>query len=305
MKVLIAIDGSAGSYEATRQAAQLLQGAEDRVVLYYAPPGITLDPGTAAPHVLDRAKASLATAVFDEAKQLLSGNLLATCETILGAGSPKQGIPAAAKSCGADLIAMGARGLGMVERLLLGSVSSSVAYSAHVPVLVVRPRAAGREGQPPRVLVACSSAVEDADIAQAVNRVSWPTGTHGQTIAVVQSMFAGHVPKWLEEQARSQEVETMARAWVEEHRAELASKHAEIVDYNGKLPEAFRTPPMVVEGHPAEKILEAANHNAIDLIAIGSHTDSSVARFFLGSTSQAVLAHAHCSVLVVRPASAP
>jgi nucleotide-binding universal stress UspA family protein len=300
MKVLIAIDGSAGSFEAVRQASQLLPRAEDRVVLFYAPPGIQLEHETATPQVLDRARTSIAGAIFDEAKQLLPAHLLATCETILGTGSPKQGIPAAARNWGAELIAVGARGLSRIERLLLGSVSSSVAYSAHVPVLVVRPRSTGREGQPPRVLVACSSATEETDVAQLINRVSWPAGTYGQTIAVAQSMFAGHVPKWLEEQARSEEVETMARAWVEEHQAELSGKHAEISAYNAQLPEPFRTPPIIVEGHPAEKILDAANRNAIDLIAIGSHSNSSVARFFLGSTSQAVLAHAHCSVLIVR-----
>jgi nucleotide-binding universal stress UspA family protein len=303
MKALIAVDGSAGSFEAVRQTSQLLQGPQDRAVLYYAPPGIQLDRGTASPQILDRARSSLANAVFDEAKQLLSENLRATCEAILGTGSPKQSIPAAAKNCGAELIALGARGVSTIQRLLLGSVSSSVAHSAPVPVLVVRPRASGREGQPPRVLVACSSAAEDANVAQFINRIFWPVGTHGETIAVVQSMFAGHVPKWLEEQARSEEVEAMARAWVEDHQAELASKQAEMAAFNAQLPEPFRTPPIVVEGHPAEGILGAANQHASDLIAIGSHTDSSVARFFLGSTSRAILAHAHTSVLIVRPAA--
>lgn len=303
MKALIAIDGSKGGFEAVRQASQLLQGADDRIALFCAPPGFRLDQSSMAPEMLQRARASLADAVFDEARQLLTETQRATCETLVGAGPPKQGIPIAAKECGADLIVVGARGLSKIERLLLGSVSSAIAHSASVPVLVARPRMPGHEGQPPRVLVACSSATVDADVAQTVNKITWPAGTQGQTISVVESMFAGHVPKWLEEQARSEEVEMMARAWAEEHQAELASKQAEITAYNGALPEAFHTPPIVVEGHPAEKILDAASRQAIDLIALGSHTHSTVARFFLGSTSQAVLAHAPCSVLIVRSAA--
>jgi nucleotide-binding universal stress UspA family protein len=43
-----------------------------------------------------------------------------------------------AEELGADLIAMGGRGLGGVKRALMGSVSDSVVRHAHCPVLVVR-----------------------------------------------------------------------------------------------------------------------------------------------------------------------
>ena len=38
----------------------------------------------------------------------------------------------------ADLIVMGAKGLGAIDRFLLGSVSTRVVQHAHCPVLVVR-----------------------------------------------------------------------------------------------------------------------------------------------------------------------
>ena len=43
---------------------------------------------------------------------------------------------------GTDLVVLGARGLGVVRRLLLGSVSESVLTHAACSVLIVRPRAA-------------------------------------------------------------------------------------------------------------------------------------------------------------------
>jgi nucleotide-binding universal stress UspA family protein len=55
-------------------------------------------------------------------------------------GEPKSLLIAEAKSWSADCIFMGARGMGRIERFLLGSVSSAVAARAHCSVEVVRVR---------------------------------------------------------------------------------------------------------------------------------------------------------------------
>jgi nucleotide-binding universal stress UspA family protein len=301
MKALIAVDGSSGGFEAVRQTGQVLQPGRDQVILYYSPPGIKLDNGSVEPEVLERARASLATAVFQEAKSLLPEALQAGVETILGRQPPKQGIVAAAESSCANLIAVGARGLGPIERLLLGSVSSSVVHAARVPVLVARPRGADRQQQPLQVLVACESVSEDGYLADIIKTLHWPAGTQGFAVSVVQSMFAGSVPTWLEERARSEEVEAMARAWVAEHEAEIKSKRAELAAFTASLPEPFRTTkPIVVEGHPADQILATIAEQKIDLVMMGSRTPSPMERFLVGSASQTVLNHAPCSVLIVR-----
>ena len=301
MKALIAVDGSAGSFEAVRQTVSLLQPGRDQVVFYYSPPGIKPKTGSAPPEVLQKAQFLLSDVVFEEAKQLLPEGLAVGYEKILGHESPQQGIVAAAVSCKANLIALGARGLGPIERLLLGSVSTAVVHSAQVPVLVARPRPSDRAQQPFKVLVGCGSADEDGFLAETLKAFHWPSDTEGLTISVVQSMFAGQVPKWLEERARSEEVETMAHAWVTEHEAEIEAKKLEISRFDANLPEPFRAAaPIVVEGHPAEKILAAIKEHKIDLAVIGARTRSSVTRRLLGSTPQTVLNHASCSVLVIR-----
>lgn len=57
----------------------------------------------------------------------------------------------------------------------------------------------------------------------------------------------------------------------------------------------------VVEGFPADKIVEVAEEGKYDLIVIGSRGLSALGRFLMGSVSDRVIHHAPCSVMVVRP----
>ena len=57
----------------------------------------------------------------------------------------------------------------------------------------------------------------------------------------------------------------------------------------------------VVYGQPAEEIVKVAEELDIDLIVMGNHGLGGMKRFLLGSTSDLVMQHAACSVLIVRP----
>ena len=80
-----------------------------------------------------------------EAQQLLEAQverMKATGVTVAQAhlrmGRADEEIVVLAEELGADLIAMGGRGLGGVRRALMGSVSDSVVRHAHCPVLITR-----------------------------------------------------------------------------------------------------------------------------------------------------------------------
>lgn len=53
-------------------------------------------------------------------------------------------------------------------------------------------------------------------------------------------------------------------------------------------------------GHPAEQIIRVAQEEQADLIVMGSRGLSEWKALLLGSVSDHVLHHAHCSVLIVR-----
>jgi nucleotide-binding universal stress UspA family protein len=56
----------------------------------------------------------------------------------------------------------------------------------------------------------------------------------------------------------------------------------------------------VREGDPKMVILDCATEWRADLIVVGSHGRKGVARFVLGSVSEAVARYAHCSVEIAR-----
>ncbi|MFL6282225.1 MAG: universal stress protein [Pyrinomonadaceae bacterium] len=56
----------------------------------------------------------------------------------------------------------------------------------------------------------------------------------------------------------------------------------------------------VLTGSPKRTIVEEAESWGADLIVVGSHGYKSWERMLLGSVSQAIAAHARCSVLIVR-----
>jgi nucleotide-binding universal stress UspA family protein len=70
------------------------------------------------------------------AQQLIQAGF--TAEPICKIGNPAEEIIKVAGKQSADLIVMGAKGLGTIDRVLLGSVSMQVLEYAHCPVLVVR-----------------------------------------------------------------------------------------------------------------------------------------------------------------------
>ncbi len=56
-----------------------------------------------------------------------------------------------------------------------------------------------------------------------------------------------------------------------------------------------------VVGHPAQKLIDYAKEQAIDLIVMSTNGRSSVEHMLLGGTTEKIVRSAPCSVLVIRP----
>ncbi len=144
-RVLVAVDGSPQSMEACRLATVLASCYEATLTALHvaAPiqPGVSVSPAEYG-RAEDAAKAR-GSEVLETARAMARG--LAPYVGELEFGDPATVICRRAREMDADLIVVGTRGLGTIDRLLLGSVSSAVAQRAPCSVLVAH----GREAAAP------------------------------------------------------------------------------------------------------------------------------------------------------------
>lgn len=153
MKFLVAIDGSEPGKHALERTIQLAQGQSDAAIVllsvvepvpdaYYPDmmPGNndlgTSWQGISAPEVMESARARAHEAL--EAAEARCREAEIACTSHAKFGTPRTTICDIAAEEDPDILAIGSRGLGTMERLLLGSVSDYVVHHAPCPVLVVR-----------------------------------------------------------------------------------------------------------------------------------------------------------------------
>jgi len=309
MKVLVGVDGSSNSLATVSFVGRLLAVERDELVLaYVAPPLPILSDDQMDPAVAARAQGALNRAVFDEAVMRLPEQWPPKVERIELNGAPGTRLLAAADERGIELIAVGCRGTGLWERFLIGSVSRAVAYSAAVPVLVVKTtggpdseKLAGTADGTFRMLAAYDGSEFGERIAAVLSQLSWPDRSRGWVTSVVQPMFVHQLPDWLEPLQRDPDVQAMAEAWQKEYDRQLAQVVEDVKQYQTKLPTEFRaTEPIVSQGNAAEQILATIARQKIDLAIVGSRGRGAVGRLLIGSTSARVLNEAPCSVLITR-----
>jgi len=150
-RILVPIDGSEHSRKALEFAADIAQRFNASVVLVHvvstaallpAPQvGVPVTPEGVPPPVFSTKMAEdlakLGSELLARGSSELEKRGLAT-KRILERGEPVDKILQTAKNERCDLIVIGARGLGKMRALLLGSVSDGVVHRAPCPVLVVK-----------------------------------------------------------------------------------------------------------------------------------------------------------------------
>jgi nucleotide-binding universal stress UspA family protein len=171
-------------------------------------------------------------------------------------------------------------------------------HGANLPVLVARGKGERLES-PPKVLLASDQQGVSENATDLVRQFTFPTGSEGYVIHVIESLFAGQVPEWLEEESLVKESEPLSKLWADEENRNRQQAERELTALCRNLPAPFqKNAPVLLKGHPGEQILEFIEAKSIDLVVIGTRSQGRLARLFGGSTSEQVLVHAGCSVLV-------
>ncbi len=284
--IVVGVDGSGGSVHALHFAVAeaALRSWDVRAVLAW---------GFLDQHHLETAEGFDADYVAADADRALRGYL----DAALGAEAAAEidrvvvndlATPALLdRSRNADLLVLGARGLGGFRGLLLGSVSKSCLHRATCPIAIVRPPDDQDPDVPPRIIVG----VDGSD--DAARALRWAIAEAAARDAVLEAVHAWQ-PPFIGGYPFT--AATVDYSMFED------SAHALIEGVVRDADTAALTKPVeqtVVCGGPASAILEASRR--ADLIVMGARGLGAVSRFLLGSVSDQVATHASTPVVVVPP----
>jgi nucleotide-binding universal stress UspA family protein len=139
--ILVAVDGSGPSRHAARFAMSLAKQLDARVTLLTVlPPPEVLPLGPLSGYAVVSSPISVEETRKIEGRlsEITAEHPDVKSERLVEMGPIAETIVDAANRASADLIVMGARGLGPGWRFLLGSVSDRVVHHAHCPVTVWR-----------------------------------------------------------------------------------------------------------------------------------------------------------------------
>jgi nucleotide-binding universal stress UspA family protein len=293
--ILVGIDGSEASWHALDWAAQEARrvGWGIHVACAYSVPSFTaasLDGGYAA---LDNAAIkSGAVEVLERAVERVRATEIAITHS-LEVGDPAGALVEMSKSVAMAVV--GTRGRGGFAERLLGTVSSALPAHGHCPTVIVPLRTGKDKGAagpivPVRRIVVGVDGSPSSEIAlgRAIDEaLAWnATLTAFSSIPVTTgtSLFAW-APAVVDHDAILADLETGLDILVD-RALEPRS-----------VPEGFHVRRHGLDGAPASLLVEFST--AVDLVVVGSRGRGGFSGLLLGSTSQAVLHHAVCPVMVV------
>jgi nucleotide-binding universal stress UspA family protein len=288
-KILCPIDFSGGSQQAMRSAVQIANQHGAELVMFHAwymPPamedGMYILPPDMMSQLAEDAQRGVDDAVraaADLGAKQVSGSVVH--------GTPWAEITRMLENQAFDLCVMGTHGRTGLKRIFLGSVAEKVVRHSPCSVLVVRPGSQPK----PFTHVLCptdfsKSAHRAADLATAMVA---PSGT-------ITLLHVIEVPVAVSGELR---LEDFAKDL--DHRASEALA-AEVARVKSRTDARLTTVSRV--GYAGAETLRAIDADpSIDLIVMGSHGRTGIARVLLGSVAEKIVRHAPCPVLVARDRS--
>ncbi|KWZ75266.1 MAG: universal stress protein [Winkia neuii] len=284
--ILVGVDGSKESLQAVEWAAARANrtGSELTIVCAYALPSFTaasLDGGYAA--LDDETIKASAQAVVDEAAQVAERDGL-TVNTLLEPGDPAGVLIDLSHEY--QLVVVGTRGGGGFADRLLGTVSSALPAHAACPVVVVPRHKSGPAFTPAeRIVVGVDgSAAASPSLNYAVAEAeAW--GAELTVVSAVPLATSSSTMGWFPASVDRDAV-------IEDTRQRL-TELVEGVQGDSKI----KIRRHALDGNAAALLTEFST--AVDLVVVGTRGRGGFAGLLLGSTSQAVLGHSQCPVMVV------
>ncbi|MBI5640452.1 MAG: universal stress protein [Nitrospirae bacterium] len=279
-KILVAVDGSESGKNAFRQSCKIARRDNSWITV------ITAIPPYQDQFQMLSIKEKVSRALREEGEKILSELKKIADEEdvfirpVLDEGSPVDSILDLAEENNFDLIVMGRRGKGRLEKALVGSVTARVIGHSRRDVLVVPKDTAVKWDT--LVTPTDGSRFSKVSTDKAIGLAkSYGGQIKAVSIVDVTEEFQTQAPDAVEDLVKQ------ARAYADE-----VGKRAE---EQGVKAESF-----VREGESYKVITDLAGQLGADMIIMGSHGRTGVKRLFMGSVTERVIGHAPCPVLVVK-----
>ena len=285
MKTILAVDGSDNAYEAVH-VMKYIARAEQLTLLHAlnvprpAHPEMMMMPEAAEElyKTLEQSMREDGEGLLDRVESLLPLHTGPT-KKHLQIGSPAEVIVSMAEEQHADLIVMGARGLGPIKERLLGSVSHRILTLAPCSTLIVN--------GPVKAMKQILLPLEGSFDAEAAVRFLQLKPFHEPVALTLMTVLPSTEPPWPDD-AKAAAAST-----------EILEKQAEYIESVAERLRAigYRAHGVAVVGTPSTMILQQATTLRSDLILMGTRGRKGITRFVLGSVSHAVLHKMPCPVL--------
>jgi nucleotide-binding universal stress UspA family protein len=277
--IVVGIDESAGAAEALRWAVREgeLHGWPVTAVLCW---GYLEQHHGTTPHVFEPGyTVSDATAAVHTIVRRVLGEGAATVECRTMNDLPARGLLEA--SADARVLVLGARGLGSLREVMLGSVSQQCLQHATIPVAIVRTDATGSQHGRSWIVVG----VDGSETSQ--RALDWALDEGRLRNACVEVVHAWNLP--------AHAVTTLANAYApfDEDAHHIVDEALEKADATG----VTSVRPVARQGSGGEVLVRLAE--GADLVVVGSRGLGGFKGLLLGSVSHHVTHHAPCPVVVV------
>lgn len=284
MKTLLAVDGSDNSYEAVHAMKYFARA--DQLTLLHA-----LDVPRPAypmmvPEVAEELYKTLEQSMREDGERLLDRvqSLLpmhaGPSTKHLRIGSPAEVIVSTAEEQKADLIVMGARGIGPFKERILGSVSHRILTLAPCATLVVN--------GPVKAMKQILLPLQGLSDAEAAIRFLQMGPFHDAVEVTLLTVLPSTQPPWPVDVAAAEKLEEQALQSARDYIDGVAERLRAL---------GYQARGIAVLGTPSAMILQEATERRSDLILMGTRGRQGITRFVLGSVSHAVLHKMPCPVL--------
>jgi len=276
-KILVAYDGSPSAQNALSLASQLAREDKSWIKVLAVVPPYLGDLELIGVSDIKEAITGPGQELLAEARQLADHEGVHIL-TNLEQGEPYEQIVHVAEEEGCDLIVMGRRGKGKVERALIGSVAARVIGHTGKDVLVIPEN--GKLSWENILLATDGSACCDNALARALEIAQ----ERKAKLSAVSVAYTND-----EFYAVGQEV-------MKELYQEADKALGKVGKWAGDL--GVQTELFVRDGEPHEAITALAAEISASLIVMGSHGRKGLTRLLMGSVTERVIGYADCPVLV-------